>query len=87
MASHNDKFHQPKYSCIEEWDAIHAMWLYEMMELSDTDEDVNDRWRATVQTKGLILPILLKVSTLAEVVKFCTVSDSIDDSSILPIAP
>lgn len=59
-------FTQPKYSCIEEWDTIHAMWLYEMMELSDAEEDVNDHWRPTLRVKGLNLPILLKVSTPAK---------------------
>jgi hypothetical protein len=66
ILSHNDILSQPKYSCIEEWDTIHAMWLYEMMELSDAEEDANDHWRPTLRTKGMNLPILLKVSKHAE---------------------
>lgn len=57
---------QSRYSCIEEWDSLYAMWMYEMMELSGAEENVNDHWRPVVRAKGLTLPILLKVSTAPE---------------------
>lgn len=52
---------QPKSSCIDEWDALHAMWLYEMMELHDVEDDTMNNWKPGSSTKGLNLPILLKV--------------------------
>lgn len=38
------------------------MRLYEMMELPDAEEYMNDHWKPIVPTKGPSLPSLLKVS-------------------------
>ncbi|KAH0282319.1 hypothetical protein M436DRAFT_65680 [Aureobasidium namibiae CBS 147.97] len=66
----------PKTSCIEERDSIRAMWLYEMMELSDAEEDVNNHWRPLLRAKGLNLPILLKMTR-----RFCQSHPEATDSS------
>jgi len=50
------------------------MWMYEMMELPDAEEGVNDHWRPFPQAKGLNLPILRKVSTALRKVTFLTMS-------------
>ncbi|KAG9653402.1 hypothetical protein KCU95_g13440, partial [Aureobasidium melanogenum] len=52
----------PKYSCLEEWDTLHAMWLYEMMELPDSSNMTNDDWKLGPRTRGLNLPIVLKMT-------------------------
>ncbi|KAG9523893.1 hypothetical protein KCV07_g2131, partial [Aureobasidium melanogenum] len=52
----------PKYSCLEEWDTLHAMWLYETMELPDPSDMTNDDWKPGPRTRGLNLPIVLKMT-------------------------
>ncbi|KAG9596703.1 hypothetical protein KCU77_g5327, partial [Aureobasidium melanogenum] len=52
----------PKYSCLEEWDTLHAMWLYEMMELPDPSDMNNDDWKLGPRTRALNLPIVLKMT-------------------------
>ncbi|KAG9521147.1 hypothetical protein KCU93_g7516, partial [Aureobasidium melanogenum] len=52
----------PKYSCLEEWDTLHAMWLYETMELPDPSDMTNDDWKLGPRTRGLNLPIVLKMT-------------------------
>ncbi|KAH0269648.1 hypothetical protein KCU91_g8576, partial [Aureobasidium melanogenum] len=52
----------PKTSCLEEWDSLHAMWLYEMMELPDPSDMTNDDWKLGPRTRGLNLPIVLKMT-------------------------
>ncbi|CAD0096191.1 unnamed protein product [Aureobasidium mustum] len=49
-------------ACIDEWDALHAMWLYEMMELPDIEDDAMNNWKPGSRTKGLNLPIVLKMT-------------------------
>ncbi|KAH0145189.1 hypothetical protein KCU67_g12741, partial [Aureobasidium melanogenum] len=52
----------PKYSCLEEWDTLHAMWLYETMELPDPSDMTNDDWKLGPRTRGLNLLIVLKMT-------------------------
>ncbi|KAK6007390.1 hypothetical protein QM012_004204 [Aureobasidium pullulans] len=52
----------PKTSCLEEWDTLHAMWLYEMMELSDPSNTTDDDWKFGPRATGLNLPIVLKMT-------------------------
>ncbi|KAH0363943.1 hypothetical protein KCU65_g7066, partial [Aureobasidium melanogenum] len=52
----------PRTSCLEEWDNVHAMWLYEMMELPDPSDMTNDDWKLGPRTRGLNLPIVLKMT-------------------------
>lgn len=41
------------------------MWLYEMMELPDNEDDITNSWKPGSRSKGLNLPILLKVFFLS----------------------
>ncbi|THZ53010.1 hypothetical protein D6C86_10031 [Aureobasidium pullulans] len=52
----------PNSSCIEEWDILHSMWLYELIELPGVPETVDDHWKPGPRTRGLSLPILLKMT-------------------------
>ncbi|KEQ58349.1 uncharacterized protein M437DRAFT_79060 [Aureobasidium melanogenum CBS 110374] len=52
----------PKTSCLEEWDSLHAMWLYEMMEVPDHSDMTNDDWKLGPRTRGLNLPVVLKMT-------------------------
>lgn len=52
----------PAYICIEQWDALHAMLLYEILELSTAQGvDIED-WKRKICGKGLKSPFLLKMA-------------------------
>lgn len=46
---------------MEEWDILHSLWLYELIELPGVPKTVDDHWKPGPRTRGLSLPILLKV--------------------------
>ena len=46
---------------MEQWDALHAMLLYEILELRETYKNGPDSWQLGVKVKGLQLPFLVKV--------------------------
>ncbi|KAF1988170.1 hypothetical protein K402DRAFT_402874 [Aulographum hederae CBS 113979] len=55
-----EAFH--KYTYIEEWDALHAAWLYELMELFEPQTERTDQWQPCPRVKGLHRPLLLKMT-------------------------
>lgn len=52
----------PMYVCLEQWDALHAMLLYEILELSTAQDLDIDDWRRKICGKGLKSPFLLKMA-------------------------
>ncbi|KAF2150683.1 hypothetical protein K461DRAFT_295935 [Myriangium duriaei CBS 260.36] len=66
----------PNYECLEEWDALHAMWLYEMMELPDPHIIKTDGWKAGPKMQGMNLPMLLKMTR-----RFCQSHPEANDLS------
>lgn len=51
---------QHSYSCIEEWDALHAMCIYQIIELLDSRKEKNAE--SGMKAAELHIPFLLKVS-------------------------
>ncbi|KAK9320898.1 hypothetical protein V1517DRAFT_340336 [Lipomyces orientalis] len=51
----------PSYHCMQQWDALHAMLIYESLELRDRVGDESDAWKHTPRVNGLGSPFLLKV--------------------------
>lgn len=49
-----------RYSCIEEWDALHAMCIYQIIELLDSRKGKNTG--SGMKAPELHIPVLLKVS-------------------------
>lgn len=52
---------QPSYQCVQQWDALHAMLLYEVLELRESFGDELETWKHKSKLKGLRSPFLLKV--------------------------
>ncbi|KAE8148717.1 hypothetical protein BDV25DRAFT_13088 [Aspergillus avenaceus] len=52
----------PAYHCMEQWDALHAMLLYEILELGVAASYDADSWKRKPCTKGLKLPFLSKMT-------------------------
>lgn len=52
----------PMYVCIEQWDALHAMLLYEILELSIAQDVEIEYWKRKICGKGLKSPFLLKMA-------------------------
>ncbi|MCJ1382733.1 hypothetical protein MMC17_005846 [Xylographa soralifera] len=52
----------PTYKCMEQWDALHAMLLYEILELQEKYKNGPDSWQLKDKVKGLQLPFLLKMT-------------------------
>jgi hypothetical protein len=46
---------------MEQWDAIHAMWIYEMMELENPQNPKTDFWKPGSRAKGVKVPFVIKV--------------------------
>jgi hypothetical protein len=46
---------------MEQWDAIHAMWIYEMMELENPQDPKTDFWKPGPRAKGIKVPFVIKV--------------------------
>ena len=53
--------YQPSYQCMQQWDAIHAMLIYESLELKQSIGDESGAWRLTAPVRGLGMGFLLKV--------------------------
>ncbi|GIJ86351.1 hypothetical protein Asppvi_005239 [Aspergillus pseudoviridinutans] len=53
---------QPTYLCMEQWDALHAMLLYEILEMGIASVDESESWRRKRSTKGLKSPFLSKMT-------------------------
>lgn len=51
---------QHRYACIEEWDALHAMCIYQIIELLDSRKGKNTE--SGMKAAELHIPFLLKVS-------------------------
>ncbi|KAH8600032.1 hypothetical protein B0O99DRAFT_590445 [Bisporella sp. PMI_857] len=52
------EFHS--YSCVEEWDALHAVCIYQIISLLEVDQDV--AWKSGVNSSWLHIPFLLKMA-------------------------
>jgi hypothetical protein len=52
---------QPSYQCIHQWDALHALLLYEILELRESLDEEFEDWKHKPRVKGLRSPFLLKV--------------------------
>ncbi|KAF1946382.1 hypothetical protein EJ02DRAFT_450483, partial [Clathrospora elynae] len=52
----------PSYQCMQQWDALHAMLLYEVLELRESLHDELEIWKQKPRVKGLPSPFLLKMT-------------------------
>ncbi|PVH91552.1 hypothetical protein DM02DRAFT_636054 [Periconia macrospinosa] len=52
----------PSYECMQQWDALHAMLLYEVLELRESLADELEAWKHRSKVKGLRSPFLLKMT-------------------------
>ncbi|KAL5366535.1 hypothetical protein BJX96DRAFT_38134 [Aspergillus floccosus] len=52
----------PTYHCLEQWDALHAMLLYEILEMGVAPADASDNWKRKRPTRGLKSPFLSKMT-------------------------
>jgi hypothetical protein len=50
------------YRCMQQWDALHAMIVYETIELQTTLCDASERWKPRPRASGLRLSFIRKVS-------------------------
>ncbi|KAF7128357.1 hypothetical protein CNMCM5793_003087 [Aspergillus hiratsukae] len=53
---------QPTYHCMEQWDALHAMLLYEILDMGIAPVDESESWKRKRRTKGLKSPFLSKMT-------------------------
>lgn len=60
MSSADTAIRKHKHSCLDQWDALHAMLLHETMELHESQDD-KEQWKLGSRIKGLHWPLLLKV--------------------------
>ncbi|KAH8799695.1 C6 zinc finger domain protein [Xylogone sp. PMI_703] len=51
----------PSYEYLEQWDALHAMLIYEDLELRDIVRDELKKWKLNPHVQGLRSPFLLKM--------------------------
>ncbi|KAL5364060.1 hypothetical protein BJX96DRAFT_128623 [Aspergillus floccosus] len=52
----------PTYHCLEQWDALHAMLLYEILEMGVAPVDDSESWKRRRRTRGLNAPFLSKMT-------------------------
>lgn len=52
----------PKYQCMHQWDALHAMLVYEVLELIISSNQAKDSWKKRAQSKGLRAPFLARMT-------------------------
>ncbi|KAJ5905014.1 uncharacterized protein N7473_001930 [Penicillium subrubescens] len=50
------------YSCMHQWDALHAMLVYSVLELRASLAEGNDGWKQKSCSKGLKAPFLVKMT-------------------------
>lgn len=51
----------PSLECMQQWDAVHAMSIYESLELGERIDDESGAWKLRPPIKGLGSPFFLKV--------------------------
>ncbi|KZF24890.1 hypothetical protein L228DRAFT_243632 [Xylona heveae TC161] len=52
----------PSYQCMQQWDALHAMLIYAILEMELTLEDDSEAWKQKPPVKGLKSPFLVKMT-------------------------
>ncbi|KAH2279149.1 hypothetical protein KXW96_007901 [Aspergillus fumigatus] len=52
----------PTYHCLEQWDALHAMLLYEILEMGMAPIHESESWKRKRRTRGLKSPFLSKMT-------------------------
>ncbi|GFF61597.1 sterigmatocystin biosynthesis regulatory protein [Aspergillus udagawae] len=52
----------PTYHCLEQWDALHAMLLYEILEMGMAPINESESWKRRRRTRGLKSPFLSKMT-------------------------
>ncbi|KAH8585439.1 hypothetical protein B0O99DRAFT_587368 [Bisporella sp. PMI_857] len=50
--------------CMQKWDALHAMLIYEIVELRESISDESEEWMHNPRVKGLGSPFLLKMTEI-----------------------
>lgn len=70
----------PSYSCTQQWDALHAMIVYGILELRASYGTGKDSWKQKVHSKGLKAPFLVKMTQ-----GFIQSHNNTPDSSLLSV--
>ncbi|KAH8804514.1 C6 zinc finger domain protein [Xylogone sp. PMI_703] len=52
----------PTSQCMQQWDALHAMLIYECLDLRESIDDEPQEWRLNPRAKGLGSPFLVKMA-------------------------
>ncbi|CAL5874264.1 uncharacterized protein PFLUO_LOCUS8552 [Penicillium psychrofluorescens] len=52
----------PSYQCMQQWDALHAMLVYEILELKASSQQETESWKQKPNRKGLKSPFLAKMT-------------------------
>ncbi|EXJ77341.1 hypothetical protein A1O3_09567 [Capronia epimyces CBS 606.96] len=52
----------PTHQCMEQWDALHAMLVYEVVDLRASLMEATEKWSHKAPVKGLRSPFLLKMT-------------------------
>ncbi|KAJ5606620.1 hypothetical protein N7510_009401 [Penicillium lagena] len=52
----------PTYRCMRQWDALHAMLVYEILELNASLQQETESWKQKPNAKGLKSPFLAKMT-------------------------
>lgn len=52
----------PTYQCMHQWDALHAMLVYEILELIISSNQAKDSWKKRAQSKGLRSPFFARMT-------------------------
>ncbi|TVY90240.1 hypothetical protein LAWI1_G003684, partial [Lachnellula willkommii] len=52
----------PLYECMQQWDAIHALLIYESLEIKDSIGNESEAWRLVMPVKNLEMGFLLKMT-------------------------
>lgn len=58
----------PMLECMQQWDAVHAMSIYESLELGDRIGDDSRAWKLRPPIKGLGSPFFLKVQSSLQII-------------------
>ncbi|KAJ5814537.1 hypothetical protein N7474_006314 [Penicillium riverlandense] len=52
----------PSYQCMRQWDALHAMLIYELLEMKASSQQETESWKQKPKAKGLKSPFLAKMT-------------------------
>ena len=63
----------PTLECMQQWDALHAMSIYESLELRERIGDESGAWKLRPPIKGLGSPFFLKAQSPFHFLPFCLV--------------